>query len=449
MLRNLLTRSAYKLYELGTGRSVLSKQECLEHLQWQSAEQLAQRQWAKLKRLLEYAWQHVPYYRETFDAISVHPEDIKTLKDFQRLPLLRREDVQNHKPRLVSQEYTESSLIARATGGSSGKPVSFYQDQVAYDYVRAAKLMTDRWAGWDFGKKSVIIWGHPRDAARWKAKRRLRQWAMNEYFFNVASYSDKSMVQLAALIRREKPDIILAYASSLFHFARFVRENDISGLLAVKGIISSADTLYSDWRDWIEETFQCCVFNRYGSREFGIIAAECSAHEGLHVISDIVLVEYLDDNKLSVDSGQVGHLVITDLTNYAMPFIRYKIEDMGIPGASLCSCGRSWPLMEEVVGREMSVLIDETGNYVSGLWGTTMDGVPGISQGQLIQEERHRVTVRIVCDAAYNEKSEQMLRQRLWAILGQSMHFDFEYVDSIPRMPSGKHLFTANKVFQL
>src|SRR5690606_25431630 len=133
-----------------------------------------------------------------------------------------------------------------------------------------------------------------------------------------------------------------------------------------RSVIVGAEKLYPFQRKLIEEAFAAPVFETYGSREFMLIAAECDRHEGLHLTSEHLLVEILDEDGRPTPAGEAGNVVITDLYNFGMPFIRYANGDRAIAGWSKCSCGRGLPLLRQVTGRRLDVLHSPDGRRIPG-----------------------------------------------------------------------------------
>jgi phenylacetate-CoA ligase len=435
----------YPLYELLTGRRILSKLRELEASQWKSRAELEALQLEKLRRLLNYACQNVPYYKRVFDQQGVSPQSIRSLEDFRRVPLLTKETIQEHRDELVSEAYRPDQLIPNHTGGSTGKPLRFYQDRQQRDYGSAAKLRCNRWAGWDFGKRTLRLWGHHADvAASRRLWGRLRSLVLNDYTFDTFRFSETDMTALAEQMKAHPVQTIIAYASSLYQFARYLEESRVA-VPAPDGIISSTDMLYPAQCAVIERVFATSVFDRYGCREVSLIAAECPEHSGMHIDITRLVVEFLNDAGEPCRSGERGHIVITDLTNYAMPFIRYRIEDIGVPLDEPCPCGRGLPLMKELSGRKSDILRTPRGEFVSANALTTLlSDIPGLGQVQLVQERLGLLVVRVVKRAAYDEASEMKFRTQLAHYLGPKMDIRFEYVDDIPPLPSGKYRFSIS-----
>lgn len=438
----------YPLHERLSGRRILPKLAQLEQSQWWSSLQLAEWQQSRLTELLHHAYDAVPYYRRAFDTASIHPSDIHSVDDLHQLPLLTKTIIQEHHEDLLSTAYPQARRIPNHTGGSTGTPLHFYQDQRQRDWGSANKLRCNRWAGWDFGNRTLRLWGHPQDLkATQTARGKLRSLLLKEYTFDAFGFSTEDMADLVTYIRRKRPDTIVAYASMLTHFAVYLEEQGIDDLLVPDGIITSTDMLFPHQRALIERVFRARVFNRYGCREVSVIAAECDEHHGMHINSDRLMVEFVDGDGKPVSPGDPGRVVITDLFNYAMPFIRYNIEDIAIPSARACACGRGLPLIEELVGRYADILTTPEGKFVSASALTTiLPQSPGLHECQLVQKAPDWLQVNAVCYSDYDASSETSFRQHLAKFFGPEMRITFNYVDEIPMLPSGKKRFSVSEI---
>jgi phenylacetate-CoA ligase len=278
---------------------------------------------------------------------------------------------------------------------------------------------------------------------------RLRNLAFRERTLDAFQFTDRDLADVVSTIQRWRPQVIVGYASMIVHLADYVAERGFRGVPAaqasaapvppVEGIISSADMLLPHQRAHIEDVLRAPVFDRYGCREVDTIAAECDRHQGLHVNVDRLVVEYLDEAGRPVLFGQPGRVVVTDLFNYAMPFIRYDVGDLATPAGALCDCGRGLPLLDELVGRFADVLTTPEGAYVSvSALATILAQVKGLRECQFVQRAVDRLVVRVVPRSDYTAKSEGVFRQRLAELFSARMQVTFEYVDTIPKTSSGK-----------
>jgi phenylacetate-CoA ligase len=200
-------------------------------------------------------------------------------------------------------------------------------------------------------------------------------------------------------------------------------------------------------RRGIEETFGCKVFNRYGCEEVSLIACECEAQEGLHLNLNTLIVEFIRDGR-PARAGEAGAIVVTDLTNYGMPFIRYRVGDVGIPSANLCSCGRSLPLMESLEGRVADYVVTPDGSLISGISLTENFAMqlPEIKQLQIIQERRDFMVFKVVRGESFSAGSEEKIKNLALERFGPKVSFKCEYVDHIPQEATGKYRFCISKV---
>jgi phenylacetate-CoA ligase len=456
-LRHLI----YPLYEVSTGRRIMSKWRNLERTQWLSPPELHELQGQRLCALVQHAYDTVPYYRQIFGAAGIAPADIRQAADLCQLPLLTKEVIQTRREELISSALAPRERLSNQTGGSTGTPLHFYQDRRQRDWGSANKLRCNRWAGWDFGKRVLRLWGHPRDLdATRTAMGKLRNLALRERTLDAFRFTDQDLDDLISTIRRWQPQVIIAYASMLVHLIDHLEERQIHGLGPVESIISSADMLVPHQRARIENALGAPVFDRYGCREVDTIASECERHAGMHANIDRLVIELLDEKGYPVPSGQPGRVVITDLFNYAMPLIRYDIEDIatahrGPSGqraasasdAPLCECGRGLPLLGELIGRYADVLTAADGAYVSvSALSTILPQVPGLRDVQFVQIASDSLQVMVVRRSNYTQGCEAVFRQRLADILGSRMRVTFQYVDDIPKTPSGKARLSVSEI---
>jgi phenylacetate-CoA ligase len=433
----------YPLWMRKIGAQRLRYLQEMERRQFWSPERLAEHQWASFLRLVAHALETCPYYRESFRRAGVSLADLRNPDDIRWVPTVTKQEIQAHLDEMISSRYRREDLIADKTGGSTGNPLSFYYDRDRLETRIAATLRHDRWTGWDIGERRAMLWGASRDIQQRKPlKRRLRTRFIDRMLVLDASAVDEAaMAEFAAKLLRYKPAVLLAYANAMAMFARYVQAERIQGITA-KGIITSAEVLTPENRELIERTFNTPVFNRYGCRELAVIASECSAHEGMHVNVDNLLVETLmPDGRPTV--GEEGEVVITDLRNYAMPMIRYRIKDVGRLLTASCSCGRGLPLMDVSGGRTSDFLTATDGRKCNALVlaAHAITRIPGIEQVQFVQSEHGLITLNLVQGPGWSERSTQTLLQNLRTWLGADMRFEVSYRQRIPQEASGKYRF--------
>jgi phenylacetate-CoA ligase len=216
-----------------------------------------------------------------------------------------------------------------------------------------------------------------------------------------------------------------------------------------KGIISSAQTLPENSRKLIEEAFGCKVFDKYGSREFSGIAYECEAHSGHHVVGEGYIVEVLKDGKPAAP-GEIGEVVITDLNNYCLPFIRYRIGDLAeaIDPNEACACGRGLPRIGRIEGRVQSIIVGSHGQYIPGTFfmHVLKDYDHAIRQFQVVQTTRGAITLKVAKGKRFSDDTLQEVLKVLRQFLGEDMQIAVEFVENVEMVRTGKRLATVSKL---
>jgi phenylacetate-CoA ligase len=415
--------------------------------QFDDAATIRSRQWEAIRNLLRHARATVPYYRTEWDAADIDPDDLKTLDDFSRLPILTKADIRAHGSALISETYSDPrDRMRKTTSGSTGVSLEVWLDEESSQFKRACALRADEWSGWRFGEPVAMIWGNPPYLKRgWRG--RLRNALLDrERYLDTLKMNEFAMSRYADDLARRPPSLIFGHAHSVYLFAEFVRRYR-PGSIRPRGIVTSAMILHNWQRRVIEEAFACAVTNRYGCEEVSLIACECDRHEGLHVNADGVYVELLRDGQPAAP-GEPGSVVLTDLSNRAMPIIRYQVGDVAVWGNRPCSCGRGARLLERVEGREADYVTTASGDLVSGISLTENFAVlvPGIAQLQIIQEELDRFVFRIVKGDDFSPVSRERIAELVAERFGPETRFEFEYLQAIPQEPSGKYRFCISKV---
>jgi phenylacetate-CoA ligase len=445
LVRNVfMPLSLWRAGELAQLR-YLREYECTQFL---SADAIRALQWQRLRALLEHAYAQCPFYRARCDRAGLKPNELRGLADLRALAVLEKRDIQEQGYSMVARNWPRDDLIANQTGGSTGAPVSFYLSKARKCSRAAATLRHNRWAGWRVGDRAAVIWGAPRDrpADTWRA--RLRGTLLCEPFWlDTANVTEQSLAEFHTALLRYRPRIIQAYARSAVLFARYLQTRGLTPYRP-HGLVTSAEVLEAEERRLLEDVFGCPVFNRYGCREVSVIASECSAHSGLHTMAEGLYLE-IETPHGPAAPGEMGSILVTDLLNYAMPLIRYRIGDLGAWAAGSCPCGRGLPRLERVAGRVTDFLVGCDGQLVSGVYLATyiVAHRPSLGQVQILQHKRGAVTYRIKPGRDFQDESDlEYLRTTTRRYLGADATIDSEVVEDLPAEASGKFLFSRSSV---
>ncbi|MHA1879312.1 MAG: phenylacetate--CoA ligase family protein, partial [Candidatus Heimdallarchaeota archaeon] len=321
--------------------NVFNKLALLEKDQRKSPTQIKQDQFSALKKLLIHAFENCDYYRDKFNSCGINPYQVMSWRDFYKVPILKKKDVQKNLDAILAKGVNKNELFEDATGGSIGEPLIFYHDRQCKEWFESCDIFAKKWWGIRPWCKKAFLWGADRDIPELSLKERLKLKLERSTFLNSFDMDDTKMEAYSRFLIKWRPGYLQGYASSLHLFSTYLLKNNIT-VPKPKAIRSSADTLTPEKRTVIEQVFGDKIYDFYGSREITNIAVECPAHQGLHIFSTIRYVEILNsDGEQLVDKP--GKIIVTDLVNYSMPFIRYEIGDVGIISDKECECGRPFP----------------------------------------------------------------------------------------------------------
>lgn len=414
-----------------------------ERNQWLNPEELQQISWQKLKKLLEHAYTHVPFYRQRFQEIGLTPQDIQTEKDFYQIPLLSKDDIRQNGDLLLATNYDKSRMTRDATSGSTGEPLVLYRAQDYSSADIAAFTRSYRWFGGDMGDKIAWIWGRRQDGSRLTLMQRIKR----ERWLDGYTVTPEIFQQFAQMLGRWKPTIITGYGNVIYLFAEYLAQQNIRDIRP-KMVQTTAVPVWPHEREVIERVFQCPVSDRYSSHEAGaIIAAECP-QGGKHIFSDFCFVEILADGQ-PVSPGEMGEVVITPLYNFGMPLIRYQMADIAALAGQPCSCGRGLPVLQELMGRATSMFTLPSGKLLYGgvFRRVVLHYVPGIQRFRIHQHAPNKIEIVLQIKERPCEDIINSVRQQCLPLIeNESVELIISVTDEIPMTAAGKFLVTTSDV---
>jgi phenylacetate-CoA ligase len=418
----------------------------LENTQYLSEEELLLLQNKRLAGLLNFVYENNYFYRERFDRFNVNPEDVSKPSDLAQLPVLTKDEIRRMMPQMISKGYHRENLLQFKTGGSTGKSLAILLTEECSEMRNACLRRHDRWTGWEVGEPIGAVWGNPKLPNSLKAK--ARNWLLCPFIYlDTMAVNDESVKRFAREWRKVKPSLLFGHAHSLFIMSEYIEKIGIEEITP-RAILSTSMMLLPHERRKIEEIFKMKVFDRYGSEEVSLIASECDRHQGMHLNIEHLVIEFLDDDNKPVSPGCPGRIVVTDLMNYAMPFIRYEVGDAGVPIERKCNCGRGLPLMDGISGRLADFLIKKDGTKVAGvsLIENTLTKIGGIEQMQIVQDTADHINIKIVAPPEVFPRAADELSMYFKEIFGNGIGIEVEMVSAIQAEASGKYRFSICKI---
>lgn len=419
----------------------------LQQTQWLTPDQVKRLQEAKLARVVRHAYYHVPYYRRLFDEHAIRPEDIRTLDDLRRIPMLSKESVREHLYDLLSDNHDKKQILKVTTSGSTGEPFVCFADRHQLEIRWAATVRGHEWTGYRFGDRHVRLWHQTIGMTRPQVLReKIDAWLNRRLFIPAFEMSDRTLEGILQRIRAHRPVLVDGYAESFNLLAQYLSARHVDGS-GPKAIMSSAQALPDHTRKVIEDTFRCQVFDKYGSREFSGIAYECDAHEGHHVSAESYIVELIKDGR-PARPGEIGEVVITDLNNFCMPFLRYRIGDLAeaMDDDVPCRCGRGLPRIGTIQGRVQSIIVGGNGHYIPGTFFAHLFKDYGhvVRQYRIVQHQPGEIDLSVVRASRFSDEIFQEVLRSLKSYLGVNTKIDVEFVDEIPLERTGKRQATVS-----
>lgn len=424
----------------------------LEESQWWARERIEQLQAERLQRLIEHAYARVPYYRRVMVERGLTPSGIRSAKDLSQLPVLTKDIVRTRHDDLLAEGFPGNELRHGTTSGSTGTPLTFYgtrEDQANRGVART--LRACEWAGLRIGDPHAHV-GRPYESHGGKERlfHGLGMRAKRVVHVDPNGLTDDALPAIVKGLARAHLQGLIGYPASLNVIASFIEQTS-GQCLAFQSVVTGGEQLTDRDRHVLAMAFGTEPHSKYSTSEVFDIASECEAHSGFHIAAEDVVVEVLDDNSVPVTQGQQGRIVVTNLHNYGMPFIRYDIGDTGALLAGTCPCGRELPRLSGLIGRKNTYIHTRSGRRISsgGLYLERLASLP-VMQYQVVQEDLDTVIMYLVPAAVQSPEELDALREKVRDMFagdfGETIRFDVQFTDRIAPGAAGKHTFVFSKV---
>ena len=404
----------------------------------------------KITKIMRYAFVNTPYYRNALNEKQISMKDLKDPNAIEAFPILTKKIIQENFNELINPLVDLNNFTLARSGGSTGEPTKVRRDLTAMAYTHAATWRANQWMGWRIGEPWMWLWGRlSTTKSSWKSKvlNIYKTVATQEAFFNVHRLDKNKIHAFVRAMRWFRPKVIEGYTNAFYQLCLLLKDENLR-MPPLLGIATTAETLYPEQRKLIEDVLGCRIFNRYASSEVGLIASECSAHEGLHIAMENVYLECIREDGVPAAPGQIGKILITDLNNLSMPLIRYDLSDVGIVSPDPCSCGRPYTCLEKVIGRESDVL-KLPGNKIvfPDDLAEIFYPINEVKQFQVIQDAPSKVSVYLVLERRKDfDRLKPGILKFLKEALGKETDIELRCVDNIPILPSGKHRICISKM---
>ena len=421
----------------------------IEKSQWWGKEEIETYQWNKIKALLKYSNEFIPYYHELFNTIGANPEDIKSWSDFRKIPYLTKEIIRERSSDLVSIKIKKSKLRYITTGGSTGIPLGFYK--CLEDQTISRAFMINQWSriGYNEDSRRVILRAEPIKNNQLYLKYRFgNDWLLSSYHI-----SEKFIKQYVDILNHIKPQFFHVHPSTFYYFTQVFLESKLKLNFKPIAILCGSEPVYFYQRDLFEKTYEARVYSWLGLAEDTILAGECEFSSSLHIWPEHSYVELVDDYDSPILSkGQAGYIIGTTIKNFDTPLIRYRSGDLATFGSQACPlCHRQHVLIDSVDGREQAVIVNKDGTNNSAhsipyLIVHKSDIFDRIKMIQIIQEVIGVITMRLDTTKDFTKEDEEEIRNIISTSFNKQFSIIFEYSNDFIRTKSGKHIFFIQRI---
>jgi phenylacetate-CoA ligase len=380
-----------------------------------------------LDNILEYSTNNVDYYKK-----------FKDLR-LDQFPFLTKDVIRNNFIDLQASDIAKRHAFKNTSGGSTGEPVVFMQDR---EYIQLQRYITYEqkyWAGYHFGDEMIKLWGNDAEiiTGNKSYKGKFINFLKNVKFLNSYYLTPSLMKEYIYYLNNNPPKLLVSYVQSIYQLAKFIKENNIK-IVPLEVIMTTAGTLYPHIKKTIEEVFGAKVYNRYGSREIGNVAATKLYNSNDMTITKGVYVEVIDEDENVVPCGVEGELVITSLINYSMPLIRYRVGDRGILGKV-----NNEQVLTKITGRTTDIFKTITGNFVDGEYFSDLFYyMKWVYKYQVIQKELSLVVVNIATKQPTVKEDMNYIKTNIQKVMGENCEIKFNITEDIEQLSSGKFRYT-------
>lgn len=434
------------------GKTYIHFKTLLSQSEFWSKEQIVEYQNKKFLTLINHCFENVPYYEKLFRLHNLTRNDFQSLEDIKKIPFLTKELILSNKDSMVGSNYSKSKLLYYSTGGTTGIPMSFFNEK-GVSRSKEFAFMTSQWkrVGYQVNDRIVTLRGNVIPSAKnqvfWEYEPIKNRLILSTYHMN-----ENSLTTYIEKIRQFKPQFIHTYPSAVTVLAKFMVAHHIPPFPTLKAVLCSSEAFYPGQRELLENAFQCRIFSWYGLGEMVALAGECEYSHKYHIFPEYGYVELIDANGKIIDSeGTLGEIVGTGFDRDIMPFIRYRTGDFAEYSDEKCSCGRNYRLLKRVEGRWLQEQIFTKKKNLISVTALNMHTpvFENVAQYQFEQSEIGRLILKLVPKKTFQNSDIADIKSTLTAKLDPSdIELEIKLVDTqqIESGRSGKFRFLIQNI---
>lgn len=427
-------------------RDLLAGAERLKEKLSASPEAVASLRSKMLNEMAVHAAATSPFWTKRFREAGVDPQTVRADRDLLQLPILEKDDIRQSGSEMLSSAFSATERRAAMTGGSTAAPLTFYRNRECETEREANRWLYYLLMGRTPYDRSGLVWGAMRDLGNTATLRsRFYDRLMERVEVLPGNRLDEtSMTAFLGRLYRFRATFLHGYAGAIYLLATHVRQHRLT-VPKLKSVTITAEPSIPEQQAVISSVFGCPVYNVYGTREFGFLAAEVPNHKGMYINPLNAVVEIITSSGAPAKPGESGQVVVTDLLNRAMPLIRYRIGDIAIPVEPPTPECNYVTGIEILAGRETDFIVTPSGRMISGA-SMTLITAHGVAKLRYIQRLPGNLHVEFVRSAEFDGSSVAELEKNLRTTLGPQFQFTFAEVPDLRPAESGKFEYVRSEV---
>lgn len=384
------------------------------------------------------------YFKDYFTRykIDFSAPDFRT--EIKKLPVITKKDVLEDYEDILISEQLFDKRYKFSSSGTTGRALSVYLDQDAYEREYAFRMHYLSIAGMERKKKTAYFLGNRLFADKNKPPFHICDYFENGIYFSIFHLSDQTIKYYVNAFNKYKPEFIKGYPSALYSLAYLAKENGLD-LTPLKGIFSASEMLHDFQKELLEDVFKTKVYQWYGQVETTVNIHECE-HGKFHIKEEYGFLELLNQKGEDAQPGEEASVIGTSWGNRAFPLLRYDTGDnMILAENQECACGRNGRIIEKIIGRDEDVIITPDGKHIGRL-DFVFKPVHTVIESQIVQLSKNEILVNVVPAESFSKDDENLIIETLQKYVGDLFKISLKLVDQVERTKSGKIRYVVNKI---
>ncbi|MEA2107180.1 MAG: hypothetical protein U9P82_10785 [Bacteroidota bacterium] len=402
-----------------------------------SSEEIKRWQNKHLQQLIHHAYYQTEYYQTLFDNKNIKPDEIQTIHDLKRLPVLTKSDIRNNYQKLIPRNINQIPHKKASTGGSSGDSLSYLLDLRSWSFSNANYIINWEKTGYHYGEKHIALGSTSLFVDKKSSlKHRLFYNLKNKIGLNGINMSTEVCKKYMEFIKKKNIRFLYGYASAIYLLAKWVIENNEK--VTIQSCFTTSEVLTNRYRKTIFEAFQCKIVDCYGARDGGITAFAHKENFFEVGYNSLVRIENPDQNG-------AGTALLTDLLNYAMPLINYQLGDeLLIDKKQNKEYNYNGQIINKVIGRTSDILELNNGNILTGPGFSILFKDIPVEYYCIEKTAMDSLTCWIIKLPEFNPSHEKTIFQTLKKQAGENIPIKIKYTDKPFLSKSGKRKYMVD-----